>query len=144
MKKINIYLTIICLCLMTVSCKSQSAKSNDKADDPNTAAVYVSAGSFKEQTTEVSYTNTLTFSKDGSWLLHSTVKMQKNIQDADCAAGTWTGDVTADGEVTLTKTKVIDNDTGKLADWTRENAAVTVTISDGKLTYEGAEYSRKK
>ena len=144
MKNIKIYLTIICLCLMTVSCKSQNVKSNDKVDDPNTAAVYVSASSFSEQGTEVSYINTLTFSKDGSWLLHTNVKMQKTIQDADCVAGTWTGDVTTDGEVTLTKTKVIDNDTGKLADYTSEDAAVTVTISGGKLTYEGAEYIKTK
>ena len=144
MKNIKIYLTIICLCLMTVSCKSQNVKSNDKADDPNTAAVYVSASSFNEQGTEVSYINTLTFSKDGSWLLHTNVKMPGNNQDADCVAGTWTGDVTADGEVTLTKTKVIDNDTGKLADYTSEDAAVTVTISSGKLTYEGAEYIKTK
>lgn len=100
---------------------------SDEDDDPSTVATYKSASS--------GYT--ATFYDDNTW---STVGKVAN-QEMTVAAGTYTGDPAKDGEISITTTKYMGAD-GKLADVPNATAQ-KVTISGGKMTFNGVVYTRQ-
>ena len=100
---------------------------SDEDDDPSTVATYKDASSVY----------TATFYDDNTW---STVGKVAN-QEMTVAAGTYTGAPAKDGEISITTTKYMGAD-GKLADVPNASAQ-KVTISGGKMTFNGAVYTRQ-
>ena len=61
-------------------------------------------------------------------------------------AGTYTGNPSKDGTITVSLTKIFDNKTGKLVDASEEVKAVAdddYTITNGKMEIGGLIYTRQ-
>ena len=104
-----------------------------QANSNKDKAVYVN----KTEANGVTYTNIITFKTDGTW-------MQRTVgqgRDAVVQQGTYTGDPSKDGTVTITITKQL-NTTGSLVDV--ENPQSTdITVTDGKFSIGTTEFTRQ-
>lgn len=86
---------------------------------------------------------TATFKNDGTFSVSQKMKMGEQESDFGVVMkGTYTGNAAVDGTVTITITHMM-NDDGELAAYTDSDATQTVTISNGKCTFDGMEFTRQ-
>lgn len=106
------------------------AACGEKDDDPSTVAVY-------EAEDEAM---TLTFFDNDTWAVAG--KVLGNVITA--AAGTYTGDPAKNGKISITFTKMVDYDTGKLTDIPlAQQEAETVSITNGKMVVNHTTFTRQ-
>lgn len=92
---------------------------------------------------EVTTKLTATFKNDGTFSVSQKMKMGEQESDFGVVMkGTYTGNAAVDGTVTITITHMM-NDDGELAAYTDSDATQTVTISNGKCTFDGMEFTRQ-
>ena len=106
---------------------------NDDDDDPSTVAVY-------NGTDEYGAEFVLTFYDDNTLV----AVMKSSDWSGTVMAGTYTGDPSKDGTITLSVTKFFDG--GKLVDATEAVKAKydkEYVITGGKVTFDGYEYTRQ-
>ena len=96
-------------------------------------AVYVS----KTEQGGTTVTQTVTFKADETWINRAGAKGQSAVM----MQGTYTGDPSKDGTVTITITKKLDG-TGSLVD-VKDPKPMDITIKGGKCTVMGTEYTRQ-
>ena len=118
------------------------ACSNDD-DGPSTVAVYeMKYTGYYDDTTQ-----TLTFYDDDtfSWVVKVTDYKGKS-QSAPFMKGTYTGDPSKDGKITITATKMYDEEEGKLAslpEAEKDYYTRTITIINGEADFFGEDFTRK-
>ena len=112
---------------------------NDDDDDPSTVAVY-------KVTHEVEGVGTVTqlatFYDDNTIVVNGEAGDKK----ATLMTGTYTGDPSKDGTITLSVTKFFDEYAGKLVDATEEVKKVydgDYKIEGGKITFDGDVFIRQ-
>lgn len=92
-----------------------------------------------EMTTKI----TATFKEDGTFSVSQKMKIGDQEHDFGVVMkGTYTGNAAVDGTVTITITHMM-NDDGELAVYTDSDATQTVTISNGKCTFDETEFVRQ-
>ena len=69
-------------------------------------------------------------------------EVEQEIDFGVVMKGTYTGNAAVDGTVTITITHMM-NDDGELAVYTDSDATQTVTISNGKCTFDETEFVRQ-
>ena len=112
---------------------------NDDDDDPSTVAVYKATYEDEDVGTVTQLT---TFYDDNTFV------MDGEMGDLKCTvmAGTYTGNPSKDGTITVSLTKFFDNKTGKLVDASEEVKAVAdgdYTITNGKMEINGLIFTRQ-
>ena len=108
---------------------------NDDDDDPSTVAVY-------NGTDEDGAEFVLTFYDDNTLV----AVMKSSDWSGTVMAGTYTGNPSKDGTITVSLTKFIDFETGKLVDASEEVKAVAdgdYTITNGKMEINGLIFTRQ-
>lgn len=125
---------------------------SDDDDEPSTVAVYECEYKWtaEDGTTECYNTHTVTFYDDGTFTNTLVGKNDEESWNYTYQKGTYTGDPAKDGKITITATKIADwddDDNIKLIDVPEEGKEyytnIEITISGGKFTYEGDEYTKK-
>ena len=109
-------------------------QANNNKDKAVNKAIYV--GKIEQNGTTI--TNTLTFKADGTWINCAVIENVSVVT----MEGTYTGDPSKDGTITVTIKKSL-NEEGSLVDYTDEDATSSITISGGKFSVEGMEYTRQ-
>lgn len=112
---------------------------NDDDDDPSTVAVYKATFEVEELGT---VTQVATFYDDNTVVVNGYAGDEK----ATLMTGTYTGDPSKDGTITLSVTKFFDVDANKLVDATEEEKSYydgDYEIKGGKVTFDGDEYTRQ-
>ena len=109
---------------------------NDDDDDPSTVAV------FKATYEDTGVTYTLSCYDDNTFV------MDGEMGNLKCTfmAGTYTGNPSKDGTITVSLTKFIDFETGKLVDASEEvkaNADGDYTITNGKMEINRLIFTRQ-
>ena len=109
---------------------------NDDDDDPSTVAVYKATDENDGATYTLSCYDDNTFVIDGK------------MGDLKCTVmtGTYTGNPSKDGTITVSLTKFIDFETGKLVDASEEvkaNADGDYTITNGKMEINRLIFTRQ-
>ena len=107
---------------------------NDDDDDPSTVAVY-------NGTDEDGAEYVLTFYDDNTLV----AVMKSSDWSGTGMTGTYTGDPSKDGTITISLTKMPDDD-GKLVDASEEvkaNADGDYTITNGKMKIHGLTFTRQ-
>ena len=109
---------------------------NDDDDDPSTVAVY--KGTYEDD----GVTYTLSCYDDNTFVIDG------EMGDLKCTvmAGTYTGNPSKDGTITVSLTKFIDFETGKLVDASEEVKAVAdgdYTITNGKMEINRLIFTRQ-
>lgn len=110
---------------------------NDDDDDPSTVAVYKTTWGEAEEIVQLA-----TFYDDNTIV----VNLEANNQNVTVMTGTYTGDPSKDGTITLSVTKFFDEDANKLVDATEEVKSYydgDYEIKGGKVTFDGDEYIRQ-
>ena len=110
---------------------------NDDDDDPSTVAVFKATFEDAEVGT---VTQVATFYNDNTIVVNGEAGDKK----ATLMTGTYTGDPSKDGTITLSVTKFFDG--GKLVDATEAVKAKyykEYVITGGKVTFDGDEYTRQ-
>ena len=108
-------------------------------------AVYVGERTEINPTLDLEVTTklTATFKNDGTFSVSQKMKMGEQESDFGVVMkGTYTGNAAVDGTVTITITHMM-NDDGELAAYTDSDATQTVTISNGKCTFDETEFVRQ-
>lgn len=110
---------------------------NDDDDDPSTVAVYKATYEDEDVGTVTQLT---TFYDDNTFVVDE-------MGDLKCTVitGTYTGDPSKDGTITISLTKMADDD-GKLVDASEEvkaNADGDYTITNGKMKIHGLTFTRQ-
>ena len=109
---------------------------NDDDDDPSTVAVY--KGTFEDD----GVTYTLSCYDDNTFVIDG----EKGDLKSTVMTGTYTGNPSKDGTITVSLTKFIDFETGKLVDASEEvkaNADGDYTITNGKMKIHGLTFTRQ-
>ncbi|WP_287046703.1 hypothetical protein [Treponema sp.] len=109
---------------------------NDDDDDPSTVAVY--KGTFEDD----GVTYTLSCYDDNTFVIDG----EKGDLKSTVMTGTYTGNPSKDGAITVSLTKFIDFETGKLVDASEEvkaNADGDYTITNGKMEIQGLTFTRQ-
>ena len=112
---------------------------NDDDDDPSTVAVYKATYEDEDVGTVTQLT---TFYDDNTFVIDG----EKGDLKCTVMAGTYTGNPSKDGTITVSLTKFIDFETGKLVDASEEVKAVAdddYTITNGKMEIGGLIYTRQ-
>ena len=109
-------------------------QANNNKDKAVNKAIYV--GKIEQNGTTI--TNTLTFKADGTCINCAVIENVSVVT----MEGTYTGDPSKDGTITVTIKKSL-NEEGSLVDYTDEDATSSITISGGKFSVEGMEYTRQ-
>ena len=104
-----------------------------QANSNKDKAVYVS----KTEQSGITVTYTVTFKADGTWINRAS----NGNQSAVMMQGTYTGDPSKDGTVTITVTKLL-NSTGSLVD-VEKPQSMDITVKGGKCSIAGMEYTRQ-
>ena len=130
--KIMAVFAAIMMALAFVGCN------NDDDDDPSTVAVYKATYEDEDVGTVTQLT---TFYDDNTFV------MDVEMGDLKCTVmtGTYTGDPSKDGTITISLTKMPDDD-GKLVDAdadTKKNTDGEYVIKDGKIKVRDAIYIRQ-
>ena len=110
---------------------------NDDDDDPSTVAVFEAT----EEYDGVTVTELVTCYDDNTFVITA----EANGEKVTLMTGTYTGDPTKDGTLTISLTKIADDD-GKLVDAdadTKKYADGKYEIKDGKVEVIGMVYTRK-
>ena len=110
---------------------------NDDDDDPSTVAVYKAT----EEYDGVTVTELVTCYDDNTFVITA----EANGEKVTLMTGTYTGDPTKDGALTISLTKMADDD-GKLVDAdadTKKYADGEYVIKDGKVEVIGTIYIRQ-
>ena len=97
-------------------------------------AVYVS----KTEANGITVTYTVTFKADGTWINRAS----NGIQNFVTMQGTYTGDPSKDGTVTITVTKQLNDDGTALVDVENPQSR-NITVKGGKCSIGGMEYTRQ-
>lgn len=111
---------------------------NDDDDDPSKVAVYKTTKEVEEVGT---VTKVATFYDDNTVVVNGYAGDKK----VTLMTGTYTGDPSKDGTLTISLTKIADDD-GKLVDATEEEKSYfdrDYEIKGGKVTFDGNEYTRQ-
>ena len=86
---------------------------------------------------------TATFKDDGTFSVTSKMGMGSLEMDmGEVMKGTYTGNAATDGTITITITHEM-NDDGDLVPYTGSPATMSITITDGKCTFDGMEFVRQ-
>ena len=110
---------------------------NDDDDEPSTVAVYKAT----EEYDGVTVTELVTCYDDNTFVITA----EANGEKVTLMTGTYTGDPTKDGALTISLTKMADDD-GKLVDAdadTKKNTDGEYVIKDGKVEVIGTIYIRQ-
>ncbi|MGN0737117.1 hypothetical protein [Treponema porcinum] len=110
---------------------------NDDDDDPSTVAVFEAT----EEYDGVTVTELVTCYDDNTFVITA----EANGEKVTLMTGTYTGDPTKDGALTISLTKMADDD-GKLVDAdadTKKYADGEYVIKDGKVEVIGTIYTRQ-
>ena len=110
---------------------------NDDDDDPSTVAVFEAT----EEYDGVTVTELVTCYDDNTFVITA----EANGEKVTLMTGTYTGDPTKDGALTISLTKMVDDD-GKLVDAdadTKKYADGEYVIKDGKVEVIGTIYTRQ-
>ena len=110
---------------------------NDDDDEPSTVAVYKAT----EEYDGVTVTELVTCYDDNTFVITA----EANGEKVTLMTGTYTGDPTKDGALTISLTKMADDD-GKLVDAdadTKKYADGEYVIKDGKVEVIGTIYIRQ-
>ena len=110
---------------------------NDDDDDPSTVAVFEAT----EEYDGVTVTELVTCYDDNTFVITAEANGEKDT----LMTGTYTGDPTKDGALTISLTKMADDD-GKLVDAdadTKKYADGEYVIKDGKVEVIGTIYTRQ-
>ena len=110
---------------------------NDDDDDPSTVAVFEAT----EEYDGVTVTELVTCYDDNTFVITE----EANGEKVTLMTGTYTGDPTKDGALTISLTKMADDD-GKLVDAdadTKKYADGEYVIKDGKVEVIGTIYTRQ-
>ena len=110
---------------------------NDDDDDPSTVAVFKAT----EEYDGVTVTELVTCYDDNTFVITA----EANGEKVTLMTGTYTGDPTKDGALTISLTKMVDDD-GKLVDAdadTKKYADGEYVIKDGKVEVIGTIYTRQ-
>ena len=127
-------LATLFLTVAFISCGDAKSSTNDEPQ-PVVFAVTLNQG-------ESSATGYFTFKADGTYV--NSWDMSDDAADYVESQGTYTGDPSTDGELILTKIKVANfSDFPNLKDFDGGDPTFTITISNGKFTVLGNEYSRQ-
>ena len=129
--KIMAVFAAIMMALAFVGCN------NDDDDDPSTVAVYKAT----EEYDGVTVTELVTCYDDNTFVITA----EANGEKVTLMTGTYTGDPTKDGALTISLTKMADED-GKLVDAdadTKKYADGEYVIKDGKVEVIGTIYTRQ-
>ena len=109
---------------------------NDDDDDPSKVAVFKATDEYEGATYTLSCYDDNTFVIDG----------EKGDLKFTFMTGTYTGNPSKDGTITVSLTKFIDFETGKLVDASEEvkaNADGDYTITNGKMKIHGLTFTRQ-
>ena len=131
--KIMAVFAAIMMALAFVGCN------NDDDDEPSTVAVFKATFEDAEVGT---VTQVATFYNDNTIVVNGEAGDKK----ATLMTGTYTGDPSKDGTITVSLTKFFDNKTGKLVDASEEVKAVVdgdYTITNGKMKINGLIFTRQ-
>ena len=104
-----------------------------QANSNKDKAVYVS----ETKQGGVTVTQTVTFKADGTWINRAS----NGIQNFVTMQGTYTGDPSKDGTVTITVTKLLKG-AGSLVD-VEKPQSMDITVKGGKCSIGGTEYTRQ-
>ena len=104
-----------------------------QANNNKDKAVYVA----KVEIEGTSVTYTLIFKADGTWINRAGI----GSQDIVTMEGTYTGDPSKDGTVTITVTKLLKG-AGSLVD-VEKPQSMDITVKGGKCSIAGMEYTRQ-
>ena len=110
---------------------------NDDDDEPSTVAVYKAT----EEYDGVTVTELVTCYDDNTFVITA----EANGEKVTLMTGTYTGDPTKDGALTISLTKMADDD-GKLVDAdadTKKYSGGEYVIKDGKVEVVGTIYIRQ-
>lgn len=110
---------------------------NDDDDDPSTVAVFEATEEYDGETV----TELVTCYDDNTFVITA----EANGEKVTLMTGTYTGDPTKDGALTISLTKMADDD-GKLVDAdadTKKYADGEYVIKDGKVEVIGTIYTRQ-
>lgn len=110
---------------------------NDDDDDPSTVAVFKAT----EEYGGVTVTELVTCYDDNTFVITA----EANGEKVTIMTGTYTGDPTKDGTLTISLTKMADDD-GKLVDADADTKKVAdrgYDIKDGKVDVLGTTYTRQ-
>lgn len=110
---------------------------NDDDDDPSTVAVFEATKEYNG----VTFTVLVTCYDDNTFVITE----EANGEKVTLMTGTYTGDPTKDGALTISLTKMADDD-GKLVDAdadTKKYADGEYVIKDGKVEVIGTIYTRQ-
>lgn len=131
--KIMAVFAAIMMALAFVGCN------NDDDDEPSKVAVYKATYEDEDVGT---VTQLATFYDDNTIVVNGEAGDKK----ATLMAGTYTGNPSKDGTITVSLTKFIDFETGKLVDASEEvkaNADGDYTITNGKMEIQGFTFTRQ-
>ena len=133
-RKVVSMIGVLIVMISTVAFITGCQQANNNKDKAVNKAVYVA----KVETEGTSVTYTLTFKADGTWINRAAI----GSQDIVTMEGTYTGDPSKDGTITVTIKKSL-NEKGALVDYTDEDATSSITISGGKFSIGEIEYTRQ-
>ena len=131
--KIMAVFAAIMMALAFVGCN------NDDDDDPSTVAVY--KATYEEE--HVGTVTELVMCYDDNTFV---ITAEANGEKVTLMAGTYTGNPSKDGTITVSLTKFFDYKTGKLVDASEEvkaNADGDYTITNGKMEIHGLTFTRQ-
>ena len=129
--KITILLTTLLVAISFASCSGADTSNGGNASGPITFIGIEDGGAAK-------VTYTATFNTNGTFIVESAVNNYAKETDYE---GTYTGNPAVDGEITITILK--KRSFRDLLDYTGDNAVQTLTITNGKFTFDLTEYSRQ-
>lgn len=126
-------LAVLFLAVAFISCSGPNSSTNDEPQ-PVVFALTLTQG-------QSSATGYFTFKADGTYVNSWDMSDATDYVESQ---GTYTGDPSTDGELILTKIKVVNySDFPNLKDFDGGDPTFTITISNGKFTVLGNEYSRQ-
>ena len=134
MKKLAIFMAVFAAIMMALAL---AGCNNDDDDEPSTVAVYKAT----EEYDGVTVTELVTCYDDNTFVITA----EANGEKVTLMTGTYTGDPTKDGALTISLTKMADDD-GKLVDAdadTKKYADGEYVIKDGKVEVIGTIYIRQ-
>ena len=129
--KITILLTALSMAVLFMSCSGANASNDVKYSEP---VIFI--GTEDGGAAIVTYKGI--FNPDDTFRFESAVNAYAEETDYE---GTYTGNAAIDGEITITilKKRILRD----LLDYTGDDAVQTLTITNGKFTFDLTEYTRQ-
>ena len=129
--KITILLTTLLVAVSFTSCSGANSSNEDNSSGP-----IIFLGTEDGGAAKVTYT--ATFNTDNTFIFESAVNNYAKETDYE---GTYQGNAAIDGEITITILK--KRSFRELLDYTGDDAVQTLTITNGKFTFDLTAYSRQ-